>query len=305
MKVIYLHIGTHKTGSTSIQRFLAQAKDALSKQGILYPQAGRPDTEWSNQYGQHELARSISGEHDVDEEQVWTELRREINECNGQRVVLSTEEFEGRTSEEIQRIVSHLEPHPIRVVVYLRSPVHYLRSQYKQLVKTGKYSASFVRFVEDMGSRCNYLGLVSRWEQFDEVESVDIRLFDKVKNDPGIEPSFADAVGVDFEEVRSFVGSPVNTSPRTSLVRMARWINVLRVLWEENETWRTLTNRARRNVLSQRWPGTRLASLMEPFLRDSLVTDRAVDLVREEIGDVHERFLEEYVDPDDWSHLAL
>jgi hypothetical protein len=305
VKTVCFHIGTHKTGSTSIQRFLARADDALAQQGILYPEAGRPDTDWSDQYGQHELYWSIVGKRGIDDEQVWNELRREIDEYGGRRVVVSAEGFEGCAPEDIRRIVSHLAPHPIHVVVYLRPPVHFLRSAYKQRVKMGTYSDSFVRFVKEMIPRCNYLDLVSRWEQFDGVESVDIRLFEKVKHDPGLESSFADAVGIDFEAVQSFVGSPANTSPPDDLVRVARWINAVGTLGDESETWRTLTNRARNNVLDQRWPGTWLARAARPFLRDSFVTDRATDAVRKELEEVHERFLRTYVDCGDWIYLSL
>ncbi len=46
---IYLHIGTHKTGTTSIQRYLSQNRDALAAQGIWYPRisellAGKRDS---------------------------------------------------------------------------------------------------------------------------------------------------------------------------------------------------------------------------------------------------------------------
>lgn len=305
MKTVYLHIGTHKTGSTSIQRFLAEAEDALAEQGILYPKAGRPDTDWSDQYGQHELYWSIVGKRGIEDEQAWNDLRREIDEHPGRRVVVSAEGFEACTSDEIQRIVAHLNPYPIHVIVYLRRPMQFLRSDYKQRVKMGTCSDSFVQFVEEMIPRCNYLDLVSRWEQFDAIESVDVRLFEKVKSGPGLEPSFAEAVGIDFEKVQSFAGSPVNTSPSDNLVRVARWINAVATLGGESEMWQAFLNRARGNVLDQRQPGTWLAGAMRPFLRDSLVTDRAVDTVRKELGDVHERFLRKYVDPEDWTFLTL
>src|SRR5438309_11963248 len=35
----FLHIGTEKTGTTSIQNFLAQNRDHLREKGILYPRA--------------------------------------------------------------------------------------------------------------------------------------------------------------------------------------------------------------------------------------------------------------------------
>lgn len=187
MSPVYLHIGTNKTGSTSIQRFLAQADHALAEQWILYPKTGRPDTNWSNQYGQHKLYWSLVGKRDIEDETVWDELRREMNEYSGHCVVVSAEGFWKCTTKEIHRIISHLNPHPIHIVVYLRPPTQFLRSNYKQIIKMGTYNRYFHKYVKDTFSRCNYLKLVSRWSQFDTVLSFNIRLFNKEKIDPGIE----------------------------------------------------------------------------------------------------------------------
>lgn len=84
-----------------------------------------------------------------------------------------------------------------------------------------------------MGHLCDYLGLVSRWEQSDGVESVNIRIFDKVKKNPGLEASFTDTVGIDFEKVRAFVDSPANTSPPDDRVQVVRWINAAETLGKE------------------------------------------------------------------------
>jgi hypothetical protein len=219
--------------------------------------------------------------------------------------VISAEGLGKCTSEEIREIISYLNPYPLQVIVYLRPPVDFLRSAYTQRVKMGTYSDSFVQFGREMASRCNYHDLISRWEQFDAVTAVDIRLFEKAKNDPGLEASFANAVDIDFGAVRSFVGSPVNTSPPDHLVRVARWINAVSTLGVQSKTWRTLAHRARRNVLHQRWPGRWFSRLLEPFLCNSLVTNRAINIVRKEIENVHERFLEEYVDPNDRAYLTL
>ena len=37
MKTLYLHIGTTKTATTSIQRFLEENKDVLQKHGYCFP----------------------------------------------------------------------------------------------------------------------------------------------------------------------------------------------------------------------------------------------------------------------------
>lgn len=40
---IYLHIGTHKTGTSAIQDFLLLNRKLLARKGVLYPQKSRRD----------------------------------------------------------------------------------------------------------------------------------------------------------------------------------------------------------------------------------------------------------------------
>ena len=36
-KILYLHIGKHKTGTTALQDFMAMNRNELKKLGVLYP----------------------------------------------------------------------------------------------------------------------------------------------------------------------------------------------------------------------------------------------------------------------------
>ena len=306
MKTVYLHIGTHRTGSTSIQRFLARAEDALAERGVIYPKTGRPDTEWSNRYGHHVLHWSLVGKHGVTSDRVWKDLEDEISCRKGGRVVLSAEGFEGEGSDEephIRRTVEHLAPYPIQVIVYLRPPLQFLTSVYKKRVEMGTWSGSFTSLIDGMSARCNYGALVSRWEHFDRVQSVDIRLFEKVKESPGLEADFAEAIGVSPGELKQFFGTPVNASPPAERIQVVRWINRIGDVGPEGETWQTLTNRARQNVLGRRWPGRWLVRLSRPFLRDTIVTERGADLLRDRLEDVHRHFLEDYIPFEDRKYL--
>lgn len=271
MKAVYLHIGTHRTGSTSLQRFLAEGQDALARQGIIYPETGRPDTNVSNRYGHHVLHWSLVGKYGNHDDRVWIELRDEIDRRTGDRIVLSAEGFEGEGlgqgrvgRRQIQQITGYLSPHPIHVIVYLRPPLRFLESVYKKRVAMGTSYRSFPQFVKKMIPRCDYGALVSRWEQVEGIRSVDIRLFDKVKRNPGLEADFADAIGASFQELRPFVGDPVNTSPSDDCVQVARWINVVGRLGS-GSAWRKLVHRTRRNVLGRRTPGKYLMDFLHHF----------------------------------------
>ena len=311
MKAVYLHIGTHRTGSTSLQRFLANGQDALARQGIIYPKTGRPDTDASNRYGHHVLHWSLVGKYANQNDQAWVDLRDEIDRRTGSRIVLSAEGFEGEGlgqgrvgKRQIQQITEYLSPYPLHVVVYLRPPLRFLASAYKKRVAMGTSYRRFADFVRKMIPRCDYGALVARWEQVEGVRSVDIRLFDKVKRNPGLEADFADAIGASFQELRSFVGDPANTSPPNDCVQVARWINLIGRAGS-GSTWRTLVHRARRNVLGRRTPGKYLVGLGAPFVREHIVTEEAASVLRRSLGENHRQFLEEYVPEEDWGHLRL
>ena len=56
MKTAYIHIGTHKTGSTSIQDFLFKNRTKLRDRGFLYPLSGISP---KNLFGQHHLTAAF------------------------------------------------------------------------------------------------------------------------------------------------------------------------------------------------------------------------------------------------------
>src|SRR5258706_13501853 len=55
-RVCYIHIGPHKTGTTSIQWFLKENRAELLKHGYLVPESG------SIHGGHHQLVRQLCGQ---------------------------------------------------------------------------------------------------------------------------------------------------------------------------------------------------------------------------------------------------
>lgn len=60
---IYLHIGSHKTGTTSIQKLLSRHRDTLAAQGIWYPRDSEL-LDGAHDSGAHlNIARSLDNNH--------------------------------------------------------------------------------------------------------------------------------------------------------------------------------------------------------------------------------------------------
>jgi len=131
-----IHVGTHKTGTTSIQSLLALNSAALARCGIYVPTAGRQlIAENLVTPGHHDLASELM----LDKTDALQRLIEEISHTDAPTIVLSSEEFHP------------LHPHPHKlavlrdalasvgfettIVVYLREQAGYIESLYSELSK--------------------------------------------------------------------------------------------------------------------------------------------------------------------------
>jgi hypothetical protein len=150
MRRCILHVGTHKTATTSIQQILTQHPRELLQDGWVYPLAGRPDTVPT---GHHNLAWEITGDGRFLAECGDREaLLREI--CvSDQNIILSSEDFECSVhhTEGFGRLVRGIRERSIEinVIVYLRNQIDLAESLYITLVRLG-YERSFRSFCDEI-----------------------------------------------------------------------------------------------------------------------------------------------------------
>ena len=146
---LVLHIGSGKTGTSSVQHLLSQNRERLAELGTLYPQSPgrarhvrlglfiRPDAELVNQISWHERDYSSPAEF---REDFQHKLFAEINSSGLTRVLLSDEALYGSTVEALKRLRAFTDEiaRSIRLVVYLRRQDDHVCSRYQQVVKTGE-----------------------------------------------------------------------------------------------------------------------------------------------------------------------
>lgn len=127
MKEIILHIGPHKTASTYIQNQLHDNKDILADCGLTYPATFYED------HGHHILARSIYRKTYDDN------FHSQLNELNAleDTVILSSEDFDKLSINDIRTSKIMLHEVPARIVYYFRSPSDRLISLWQEKIKFG------------------------------------------------------------------------------------------------------------------------------------------------------------------------
>ena len=145
-KTLILHIGTPKTGTTTIQGGLAQNAEKLEQAGVFYPcRRGAPYI----QNDQHvPLVAGICG-HDLwwlapakraTKDRALDALLADIAASPAQTVILSSEAFceSGMmTPDKVRMVRDSFAGFDIRIVVYIRRQDHYLLSQYQQNIRAG------------------------------------------------------------------------------------------------------------------------------------------------------------------------
>jgi len=174
---LYLHIGTEKTGTTSVQKFLRFNRDLLKRQGILYPLA--PGSE--NHIALAALAKEAGGElwdilgigggSDCQRfrDTIREKLRLELSEQSYHTVIMSGEHCSSRlrTDEEVRRLHDFLCPffENVCIVVYLRRQDDFLLSTYSTDIKNGSSRPLSPPDKETIKFRYDYWELISRWSR--------------------------------------------------------------------------------------------------------------------------------------------
>lgn len=143
MRKCFLHIGTHKTGTTAIQLQLKNHSRELAKRNFLYPIAGVP----RRLAGHHNISWQLRGDRRFKPEYgTLDDLFLEIGKSD-RNVILSSEDFEC-AADVLGSFIGRLERHgfSVEVIVYFRDQLSYCRSLYLELITLG-YDRTFGEFL--------------------------------------------------------------------------------------------------------------------------------------------------------------
>jgi hypothetical protein len=153
MRTCVVHIGTHKTGTTSLQMASSRHSADLQRHNYLYPRTGRPPGAAD---GHHHIARELSGDRRFRPEYgAAADLLAEVRDSY-QDVILSSEDFECSVLDPcgFEAFVRLLRANhfAIRVIVYLRNQVDYAQSLYQTMLPFGvpdSFGAFLGKILED------------------------------------------------------------------------------------------------------------------------------------------------------------
>ena len=190
---LYLHIGTGKAGSTTIQHMLGNRKETdfgysqveAFGLGNAWKLAVASGTDIARHYWVNQRRLLTDEEFEVD---LWGDAHSEISQSPCERFVVSSEYIftqYGVSRPAIARLKSELDGlfDEITLVIYLREQVSFLKSHYAQTIKGPMRSTdsfrSFIGGIESIRPMWDYRATLGVWAEVFGRDAMRVVMFDE------------------------------------------------------------------------------------------------------------------------------
>ncbi len=189
-KILILHIGHYKTGTTALQSALYHNRRFLRQHGVDYCKILEDRSKHSllafsifRAAGVHSLMHGYALEDTPDS--LWQQLYSYVRKSRQQQIIVSTEEFAriGGIPQAALLLKDMINLAPsdikIRVIAYVRPPQEHLKSWYNQLIKMGiktpDFNTAVARFIEPV--HFDYACFLQPWINACGAENVIVRRY--------------------------------------------------------------------------------------------------------------------------------
>lgn len=246
MRTLYVHIGTPKTATTSIQMFCVENQKVLNKQSYSYPLLDFVYPHVAHRRNGHFLVGWVykpGGQEDVEKEQeLWENglamIHREFEKYDN--VILSDENIwhssNGRKFPFWAKLMQDAKEHDyqVKVIVYIRRQDGLANSWLSQQVKEGWNTNATIKW--DSFQRktrkvvFNYYLLLEKIAEVTGRENIIVRIFDRKKfkgKDHTIFSDFLEAIGVDYTDDFKITEEEANRSLTGNSQEILRIINTI------------------------------------------------------------------------------
>ncbi len=210
-KKLVLHVGSHKTGTTSIQAALRENRDALKQQGVCYPFGIAPFEK--SPVPHHQFAHALVNEQPLDHLHVtafMAAVQNDARDCH--TVIISSEpiyrhvdglKVEGGLADKegywparrayLQRLARLLTPYDVRVLVYFREPAAFATSLYRHRLRSGPIAGGRNSFMRCHSKHFVYAAQLAALREV--FSRVDVRQYEAAAG-TGLVDTFFSEIGV-------------------------------------------------------------------------------------------------------------
>ncbi|WP_182523992.1 hypothetical protein [Nocardioides dongkuii] len=230
-RVLHLHIGLQKTGTSYLQRIFWDSVPELSRQGVdLVP---------GTKLGTFRLMLDVRGRFNpaIDPPSVGTSVERLPDQLRGAAgdALLSQESLATATSEQIERLLAATADREVRVIVTLRDLGRQIPSAWQQTLQTGK-SEPLGRYVRrlrstqgtdaKMWATMDAPAILERWRKHVPADQITVVTVPPGGSAPRLLlDRFCSVLGVSADELVVDPGARGNRSLRAEQAEVLRRVN--------------------------------------------------------------------------------
>lgn len=217
---LLLHIGTHKTGTTSVQMFCARNRGTLRRQGLWYPDydlIGR-----QGHFAHHHLAHAIAGlptsrgnrpeafeflsairaqaAHDetvlISAEPFWRHVCPPVELSENEYLADGgAKTYWQRRRDYVRALRDAIGDVEVEVAVVLRRQDHCAESLYKERVKGTSYAENFRTYLAAFEHRLRYFDQLTVWAAF--FQTMHVLVYEDLAQDGNLVGGFFRSLGLD------------------------------------------------------------------------------------------------------------
>ncbi len=239
MSKIIIHVGTHKTATTTIQDTLFHNRALLAKNGIIIPEIGRSRghhslaTEWINMAAHYQIPGGPAS--------VWEYLVKTYAHQD-KTVFISSEEFSRIKPKcvDMKSLRKRLQKFDeVEIICVLRNQVNFVQSVYIEISKNrnkhglGGFIAKALGQKMAEGLWLDYNGLYDHIRTGFAADEIQLVSFEStIKTKGGIVGCFLDILGTDLtaDDMKPFQDAPSNVSPEPLAVWAANVVTAPRTM---------------------------------------------------------------------------
>lgn len=157
---VIIHAGMHKTGTSYIQNAIYDNREKLRPLGFYYPETGLVKS--NPQVGFRHFPLKVSLTEERESALSLRLLKEEIEASGCDRIVIS---YEGFLNADLpaETLLNGFAEYDLRVIAYVRSPVDYIESKYREWVRRVNYSGEMSDFLRSQRRFLNYGRLFRPW----------------------------------------------------------------------------------------------------------------------------------------------
>lgn len=318
MKTLYLHIGTSKTGTTTIQTYCGINREQLKSKGVLFPiMPYHYDRITKNRNG-HFLYAMIYENGVRNKEKEKQVLKQELDYIvdffkDYDNVLLSEESIWWATATRRKGLWKYLQEHSqqnnyqVKIIVYLRRQDQFMMSRYNQIIKTdtGGGTQRFYEYFKDMNGKykcvMNYRQRLDYMAKFFPKENIVVKRFDRSYFYNGdLNADFLHILGVEIDDTFAELPKDENLGISVQSGELKRVLNRLGTMtFAENQKLLQMLNECE-VLLPKREVSIMTTEHIEKFMKKFIDDNESIAV--DYIGDGKPMFNYDYKQKPVWSY---